>query len=252
MSLRALIFDVDGTLADTEEAHRNAFNGAFARHGYSWHWDRSNYRRLLQVAGGKERIAHFIRSLQLPPARQQQCLQEIPSLHATKTALYTHAVSKGDVQLRSGVARLIAQAREQRLQLAIATTTAAANVSALLSATLGSDAEGWFAAVVTGESVAHKKPAPDAFALVLQLLGRAAEECVAFEDSRNGLLASSACGIPTVVTPCQWTDDHQFGAMLMCLPALGDPDNPLDETYTGALPQPWLTLADLEQALRHA
>jgi len=252
MRLRALIFDVDGTLADTEEAHRNAFNGAFARHGYSWHWDRSTYRRLLDVAGGKERIAHFIHSLQLPRARQQECLLEIPALHATKTALYTHAVDLGAVQLRSGVQRLILEAREQRLQLAIATTTAAVNVSALLQATLGAEAQTWFGAVVTGESVAHKKPAPDAFARVLELLGRAPGECVAFEDSRNGLLASSACGIPTVVTPCQWTREHQFGAMLMQLPELGDPEHPLRDPGSIGLRQPWLTLGDIESALDRA
>jgi HAD superfamily hydrolase (TIGR01509 family) len=252
MRLRALIFDVDGTLADTEEAHRNAFNGAFARHGYSWHWDAATYRRLLQVAGGKERIAYFIHSLQLPLEREAQCLLEIPALHETKTTLYTHAVSRGAVRLRSGVARLIAEARAQHLQLAIATTTAAVNVSALLENTLGDQAESWFGAVVTGESVAHKKPAPDAFARVLELLGRDALECVAFEDSRNGVLASTACGIPTVVTPCQWTDDHQFGRMLMQLPELGDPEHPLSDHTTIGLSQPWLTLGDLEQALQRA
>ncbi len=56
MSLRALIFDVDGTLAETEEAHRAAFNATFRAWGLGWHWSQADYRELLKTTGGKERV----------------------------------------------------------------------------------------------------------------------------------------------------------------------------------------------------
>ena len=107
MNPSALIFDVDGTLADTEEQHRKAFNGAFSRHGYDWQWDAEEYKELLGVTGGKERIEHFLRSLCLSPDRESECLAEVISLHRTKTILYAHSISSGDLGLRPGVQSLM-------------------------------------------------------------------------------------------------------------------------------------------------
>jgi HAD superfamily hydrolase (TIGR01509 family) len=256
VTLRALLFDVDGTLADTEEAHRQAFNGAFARHGYNWRWDRDQYRELLKVTGGRERIAHFVRGLGLGAARERECLGEIGALHATKTVLYTHAVSSGDLPLRPGVKRLIDEARGAGLALGIVTTTSSANVVALLSATLGTDSARWFSTIVTGERVHAKKPAPEAYDIALAELGVAAADCVAFEDSENGLQASQAAaqgaGIATVITPCQWTEHQQFPGALFLLPHLGDPAQPLAAGDAQRLAQPWLSLTDLEEVLADA
>ena len=248
----ALIFDVDGTLADTEELHRQAFNGAFARHGFNWRWNRDDYRRLLKITGGKERIGHFIRSLRLDSRRESQCLAQVAVIHQTKTALYTHNAASGRLQLRSGVARLIRDATLQGVRLALATTTSAANVQALLTSTLGEVALRQFDVVAAGDMVANKKPAPDAYLHVLERLQLAPEHCVAFEDSRNGLCAATAAGIPTVVTPCQWTADEDFSTAWLILPELGDPGRPLPKAAATRLRQRWLCLDDLREAREHA
>ncbi len=248
MKLRALLFDVDGTLADTEEAHRRAFNGAFGRHGYNWHWDPDTYRDLLRVAGGRERLVHFINRLGLSEDRARECVADVPAIHRTKTSLYTHAVAAGEVQLRPGVQRLVDSARSAGLQVAIVTTTSAANVRALMAANPLLSAD-WFDSVVTGERAPRKKPAPDAYLEALAELGIEASAAVAIEDSRNGLLAAAAAGIPVVITWCQWTEHQDFSGALMVLPSLGDPQAPLPSEAGQTFP--WLELEHIAEALEH-
>jgi HAD superfamily hydrolase (TIGR01509 family) len=205
---RALIFDVDGTLSETEETHRRAFNRAFEQAGLPWQWDQALYERLLAVTGGKERIRYFIEDFDAPGDLPGDLDSFIRSLHAAKTTAYTDMVSGGDVELRPGIRELIGDAQTRGLRLAIATTTTPANVDALLDVTLGgSDA---FEVICAGDSVVHKKPAPDVYELALEKLGLDASACVALEDSRNGLLSSVAAGIPTVVTPGIYTRGQDF------------------------------------------
>jgi HAD superfamily hydrolase (TIGR01509 family) len=251
MSIRALIFDVDGTLADTEELHRQAFNAAFADAGLRWDWSRARYRELLRVTGGKERIAHYIDRLGLEPLDRRAALAHIPTLHAAKTRHYAALVEGGRVPLRPGVARLLREAREAGLHLAIASTTSPANVEALLLATLGAEGPGLFDLIASGDLVAQKKPAPDVFELALRTLGLDADEAVAFEDSAHGLRAARAAGLWTVVTPTLWSEDDDFSDAQLLLPHLGDPGLPLPGEPGGRLPDAaWLTLQGLEQ-LRH-
>ena len=205
---RAIIFDVDGTLSETEETHRKAFNRAFAGAGLSWHWDRHLYNKLLAVTGGKERIRYFIESFGAPDIPAGDPDDFIPSLHAEKTAAYTDMVSSGDVELRPGIRELIKDAGEKGLRLAIATTTTPANVDALLDVTLGGSSD--FEVICAGDSVANKKPAPDVYELTLEKMGLPAAACVALEDSRNGMLSAVAAGIQTVVTPGIYTADQDF------------------------------------------
>ena len=141
---RALIFDVDGTLADTEEAHRLAFNATFERHGLDWRWSREQYRGLLKTSGGKERMAAYADTLGLPARERERLQYRIPVLHADKTRLYGDAVRAGALRLRPGIERLLQEARSAGCRLAIATTTTRANVEALLTSTLGRDADGLF------------------------------------------------------------------------------------------------------------
>lgn len=205
---RALIFDVDGTLAETEETHRKAFNRAFADAGLTWHWDQALYDRLLAVTGGKERIRYYIESFGAEGAPGENLDEFIRSLHAAKTVAYTNIVSGGDVELRPGIRELISDARSHGFRLAIATTTTPANVDALLGVTLGGS--GAFEVICAGDSVPHKKPAPDVYERALEELGLPAAACVALEDSRNGLLSALAAGIRTVVTPGIYTRGHDF------------------------------------------
>lgn len=210
MTLRCLIFDIDGTLADTEEAHRQAFNGAFGRHELAWEWSRPLYGELLRVTGGKERIAHYIDGLDLEEPRKDELRTRIGAIHRTKTELFARHVAEGRLPLRPGVARLLAEARAAGLKLAIATTTTPANVLALLQGTLGADAPGWFETIVAGDMVPDKKPAPDAYVEALRRVDEPPGHCIAFEDSRNGLRAALGAGLCTLVTPSDWTRDESF------------------------------------------
>jgi HAD superfamily hydrolase (TIGR01509 family) len=214
----ALIFDVDGTLAETEELHRQAFNAAFAEAGLPWHWDAVLYRRLLDVAGGKERIAHFIDS---HPDNERLDVARIAELHAAKTQRYTALVAQG-AGLRPGVARLIAEAKSAGVPLAIATTTSLPNVEALL----GTEALASFAVIGAGDVVGAKKPSPEIYHYVLQRLALPAAACVAFEDSSNGVRSARGAGIPTIVTPGIYTDGDDFAGALAVLSDLGETDAP--------------------------
>ena len=225
--LRALIFDVDGTLADTEELHREAFNAAFMKMGLDWDWGHAEYKKLLEISGGKERIGHYVDSLLLTKVRRLALRESIPMIHGEKTRIYKDLIESGQLPLRPGVARLLTDARAAGLKLAIATTTTLANVHSLLNTALPHRGARWFDSVGAGDLVENKKPAPDIYNLVLSTLRVPVDECVAFEDSVNGLRAAKAAGLCTIVTPTQWNADHDFtGADLLRTSLDRDPDAP--------------------------
>lgn len=207
---RAIIFDVDGTLAETEETHRKAFNRAFEGAGLSWSWDQDLYRALLAVTGGKERIRHFIEDYGAEGAPKDDLDAFIRKLHAEKTTAYTQMVKGGELELRPGVRSVIAAARQKGYRLALATTTTPANIDALLAATFGDTGNSLFEVICAGDSVPNKKPAPDVYLRALEELDLPAGSCVAVEDSRNGLLSACAAGIATIVTPGIYTCDESF------------------------------------------
>ncbi|MGB7536373.1 MAG: HAD family hydrolase, partial [Azonexus sp.] len=179
-TLQALIFDVDGTLADTErDGHRVAFNLAFAEHGLDWHWDEGLYGELLAVTGGKERIRYFVQHHATDAARRPDFDALVAALHATKTEHYVRLVASGQLPLRPGIARLINEARAAGLRLAIATTTTPENVEALLRAAMAPDAMTWFEVIGAGDVVPAKKPAPDIYHWVLERLELAPDACLA-------------------------------------------------------------------------
>jgi HAD superfamily hydrolase (TIGR01509 family) len=226
MSLSVLIFDVDGTLAETEEMHRRAFNLAFAESGLAWNWSHARYLELLGVTGGKERIRHFAAQSDAGFLHAGGADDRIATLHRLKTAHYVRLVGEGDIGLRPGVARLIREARESGLRLAIATTTSRANVINLLTATLGAEGPGLFDAISASDSAENKKPSPDVYFHVLKALDCAADHCIAFEDSQNGLRSARAAGIETVVTLSDFTTCDDPMDALAVLSDLGEPDQP--------------------------
>ena len=221
MALQALVFDVDGTLADTErDGHRPAFNAAFAEAGLDWHWDVHLYGTLLAVTGGKERIRHFCERYDPDFLARPDADDAVEALHEDKTRRYVAAAAAGKVRLRPGVASLIEEARATGVRLAIATTTRPENVAVLLEAELGPDALGWFEVVGAGDVVPRKKPAPDIYAWVVERLHLRPQDCLAIEDSAVGLCAALAAGLPTVVTQSPYTRGERTVGALAVLPDL--------------------------------
>jgi HAD superfamily hydrolase (TIGR01509 family) len=218
MTIQALIFDVDGTLAETEEVHRLAFNAAFAEVGLAWTWDRDVYRDLLSVTGGKERMRLFANWRGLSAEAMPDA--EIARVHALKNVRYAEMVARGECPLRPGVERLIRAARARGLRLAICTTTTRVNIDALIGAALGAEGMGFFDVVVAGEDVRRKKPAPDAYLLAIEALKLAPARCLVFEDSRNGLDAALAAGLTTIVSPSYYTSHETFEGAAQVLPDL--------------------------------
>lgn len=224
MELQALLFDVDGTLADTErDGHRAAFNAAFREYGLDWDWDVALYGKLLAVTGGKERMKYYVehfRTDYVPPADFADLVAE---LHRAKTRHYTEMLGLGEIPMRPGVKRLLHEARAAGLRLAIATTTTPENVTALLRHSLAEDASDWFEVIAAGDIVPAKKPAPDIYVWALQQMKLPAAACFAFEDSENGLRASLGAGLKTLVTTNAYTHDHDFSGAAAVLSDMGEP-----------------------------
>jgi HAD superfamily hydrolase (TIGR01509 family) len=220
MTLKALIFDVDGTLAETEELHRAAFNEVFAAAGLAWHWDQALYAQLLAVTGGKERIAHFQASTKLPDPLGATA---IAALHADKTARYAARVAEGGLALRPGVRRLLNEAHQAGLRLAIATTTSRPNVEALLAACAPLPA---FDVIAAGDEVARKKPAPDIYQAALAALDLRPDACLAIEDTENGLRSAAGAGLRCVMTVSVYGGTGPFPGAAAVLSDLGEPDAP--------------------------
>lgn len=208
---QALIFDVDGTLAETErDGHRPAFNAAFRDCGLAWHWDEQRYGALLAITGGKERIRHYATHYAPAIAARPDFDALVGQLHRIKTAHYLRLVDQGQLPLRPGIARLIGEARQAGLRLAIATTTTPENVDALLRANLGPDAPGWFDVIGAGDIVPAKKPAPDIYQWVLDRLALPPSACLAIEDSEIGLKSALTAGLRCVVTVSEYTRGQDF------------------------------------------
>lgn len=217
--ISALIFDVDGTLAETEDLHLQAFNEAFSETGLPWHWDAALYAELLAVTGGKERMRAYAASIGASLDDAQ-----VARLHARKTEIYTARLSVGALPLRPGIAQLVAEARGCGLRLAIATTTSLANVEALLAASFGMGWRDLFPVIAAGDMVPAKKPAPDIYTLALKRLELAPGAAIAIEDSGNGIRAAKAAGLKVIAIPGRWLGDDDIFEANAVVPTGGIPD----------------------------
>jgi len=249
--LKAIIFDVDGTLAETErDGHRIAFNLAFADAGLDWNWDDALYADLLAVTGGKERIRYYLSHFNTR-FEHDDLDSLVISLHANKTKHYVELLESNAITLRPGVLRLMNEARAAGLRLAIATTTTPANVTALVKSTLGEEALDWFGCIAAGDIVPAKKPAPDIFDYCLQEIGLPADECLVFEDSANGVRSSCGANIMTIVTQNNYTHNDDFSGAVTVLDHLGEPNLACTVLSGEKIAGSYVTVDDLKHIHAH-
>ncbi|MEX2517307.1 MAG: HAD-IA family hydrolase [Gammaproteobacteria bacterium] len=226
LALQAIIFDVDGTLADTENYHRQAFNDAFGEFDLDWHWSAADYVSLLAISGGRERIREYA-SKHLKPKLSATATRDLAlRMHQRKSEIYREKLVAGHIGFRDGVMRLINEARHRRLHLAIATSTSSPNVDTLLHNALGVPPESIFEAIVTSDIVVDKKPSPAVYQYALAELGLAPDECIAIEDTANGNRAARAAGLKTIITTHQFTEHHDFSGASLVVDQLGGPQQP--------------------------
>lgn len=246
-ALQAVIFDVDGTLADTEpEGHRVAFNRAFDEFGVDWFWSYEVYGELLKITGGKERIRAYA-ATHAPELYGRIDLDTwIARLHALKSEIYSTMMLSGRIPLRPGIARLIQELRKAGIRLAIATTTTPSSLNSLVVAHFGRDMTTLFDVIGAGDVVPHKKPAPDIYQWVLQQLELPASACLVVEDSPPGVAAATAAGLPTIVTVSAYTGRDRFDEALAVLSDCGEPDAPMHQLAGVAAESSHVSVAQLQ------
>ena len=222
-ALKAVIFDMDGTLADTEELHRQAFNLAFEESGCPLRWSRAEYKRLLAISGGKERILHCLRTRGGDLA---QLHEAATALHSRKSELYKEKLETEAVGLRPGIRRLLLECHQAGILLAIATSSSRKNVETLLSGAFEDGGLALFASIMTSDLVEEKKPAPAVYQAALAELAVRPQDCLAVEDAKNGNAAALAAGVKTLITCHALTMDDDFSGAALVLDQLGEPGKP--------------------------
>jgi HAD superfamily hydrolase (TIGR01509 family) len=250
-TLQAIIFDMDGTLADTEEIHRQAFNLAFSEFECAWQWSREEYRGLLAVSGGRERIRQYL-SQRGVPGGPAQLAGLATSMHQRKSAIYRELLAGTGIRLRPGVERLLREARAKGARLAVATSSSRHNLETLLHAALGNGSIDIFDAIVTCDIVEEKKPSPAVYQRAISDLRAAPARCVAVEDTRNGNLAALAAGLKTVITTHAFTTDNDFSGAALVVDQLGEPDRPMRVLAGDAGGAQYIDVALLERVVAGA
>jgi len=221
--LKALIFDCDGVLAETErDGHRIAFNRTFAAKGYDFEWDAVLYQELVKIGGGKERMKHFFDRTSWPAGTSDK-EAFIKELHKLKTDYYTQIIESGELPLRPGVARLVDEAITAGIKLAVCSTSNEQAVHTVVERLLGPERKAKFDVILAGDVVSKKKPDPEIYTLVLPRLHLRPMQCVVIEDNRNGLLAAKGAGMCCIVTTNGYTEDEDFREADLVVSALGDP-----------------------------
>lgn len=220
--MKALIFDCDGVLVDTErDGHRVAFNRTFSEFGFDTFWDVELYGELLKVAGGKERIRAYFESAGWPQGMSNNNVL-VADLHKRKTAIFMEIIASGQLPLRSGVVRLVDEAAAAGVRLGVCTTSNAMSVSGVLDL-MGQQRKQKFEFVLAGDVVSKKKPDPEIYNLAKARLAVPGSACMVIEDSRNGLLAAVGAGMPCLITTSTYTANEDFEGAVKVVPELGDP-----------------------------
>jgi len=257
MTLRALLFDLDGTLAETEShGHRPAYNDAFRELGLSFRWSERLYKRLLERPSGKERLHHYLQRYEPELGQHAEAVSEsqeawVDYVHEVKSQHFNRRLKEGQVPLRPGVARLLTEASDAGLRLAVVSNASARSIKSFLQHGLGRALAARISLVVGGESGFARKPAPDLYRHTLAKLKLAHYECIAIEDSAIGLAAARGAGIPTVITLNAETLSQDFLGATLVLDHLGEPEHSA-AVLRGHMDEPCLTLKTLRRIAQHS
>jgi len=255
---KALIFDCDGVLADTErDGHLVAFNQMWREHGINWQWSLEQYARKVKIGGGKERMFSLkqdedFRAVYPVPESKSAWWDIVKSWHQRKTEIYQELIADGAIPGRPGVKRLAQAALANGWLLAVGSTSAIASVEAVLRHVMGVELAGQFAGIFAGDMVKAKKPAPDIYNLAVEKLNLDPANCLVVEDSRNGLLAATAARMTCIVTYNDLTKNEDFREAALVLSDFGEPGNSpiaIGQNLTNAKPQGYFTVDDLERVL---
>ena len=247
--LKAIIFDMDGTLAATEETHRQAFNEAFKEFHTPFQWSVSEYIQLLSISGGKERIFKFLKLQNFNVPENEKLRDYTLRIHQRKSEIYRKKLIAGHIGLRNGVERLIKEARQKGISMAIATCTSKANVEVVSKSVLGEDALSYFETLVSSDLVADKKPSPAVYQYALANLGLKPENCVVLEDTSNGNRAALTAGIKTVITTHPLTVDEDFTGASLVIDQLGEPEDNFTVSSGDALDAKYVDVDLLEKII---
>jgi beta-phosphoglucomutase-like phosphatase (HAD superfamily) len=247
MQLEAVIFDVDGTLADTEEVHRRAFNRAFKEFDLDWNWTPKIYEELLSISGGYERITYYAGDLAEQFRHAGEFSRFAQDVHKVKSRFYIEMLEAGEIPLRTGVRRLLEEIRDSQLMLAIATSSTYANLKTLLDRNLPANWMSWFSAISTCDTITKKKPSPAVYESVLGILEIGPTRAIAIEDTVNGCLSATAAGLSSVITTHFFTRNHHFPSAAIVLDSLGDQDAPFKIIRGDAGTKEFVDLELLEQ-----
>jgi HAD superfamily hydrolase (TIGR01509 family) len=251
MKLKGIIFDVDGTMADTEELHRQAFNEAFLEFNLNWHWSKNDYYKLLFISGGKERFKICLNEDKELKSKIIDPHLFIEELHQCKSNHYRRILSNGHIQLRPGIERLINEAQDKGLQLGIATSSCLANLNTLINRTLNIDPKEIFNTIISSDNVTDKKPSPIVYQCALAGLGLRPETCVAIEDTQNGNTAALNAGLQTIITTHSYTIDNDFTGASLVTKHLGDPKNTFKASHGYAYDKSYVDVELLNNIICH-
>ncbi len=258
MSGKALLFDCDGVLADTERyGHLPAFNRMWQECGVAWQWSAIEYGCKLRIGGGKERMASlfddptFRAAVAVPDdAAARKAL--LADWHERKSCIYREIIESGSIPARAGVKRIAEEALQAGWLLGVASTSAQSSVDAVLRHAMGAELAKKFSIVLAGDIVAKKKPSPEIYLLAAERLGVDANECVVIEDSANGLTAAKDAGMHCIVTVSSYTADEDFLRAELVVSSLGDPGGEVCHVIANrshATPGAWVSIADAELVL---
>lgn len=228
MKLNAILFDVGGTIAESEEIHRVSFNEAFKEFGLNWYWDEAIYRELVFIGGGKERIKHYITRAWPEMLKQKNLTKYIESVHKIKGQIYEEFLNDSQLKARPGIIRLLKELKNEKIRLAIVSDTTEENLINLFKKGLGINPIEWFEILAHGGCTIQKKPSPDIYLWTLERLKLPPELCLAIEDAPRGVDSAIDAGLKVLVTPSIYTLEEKFEKSSLLLSHLGEPEEPFN------------------------